>query len=126
MNDEMFVRRIAGHLSAAAREVDPVVGERLRNARERALQVQRKGGFFALFQQHALALRVRFALAPALRSSAMAVVLVAVFLGGDYWTTVSRVTALQEVDAALLMDDLPIEAYLDPDFRAWLSRDSHS
>jgi hypothetical protein len=126
MNDEMFVRRIAGHLSAAAREVDPVVGERLRNARERALQVQRKGGFFALFQQHALALRVRFALAPALRSSAMALALVAVFLGGDYWTTVSRVTALQEVDAALLMDDLPIEAYLDPDFRAWLSRDSHS
>lgn len=126
MNDEMFVRRIAGHLSAAARDVDPVVGERLRHARDRALQVQRKKGLFTIFLDHAFALRVRFALVPALRSSAMAVALVALFLGGDYWTTVSRVTALQEVDAALLMDDLPIEAYLDPDFRAWLSRESHS
>jgi hypothetical protein len=126
MNDEMFVRRIAGHLSAAARDVDPAIGERLRRGRERALRVQRKRGFFSIFADHAFALRLRFAVAPALKSSVMAVALVAVFLGGDYWTTTSRVTALQEVDAALLMDDLPIEAYLDPDFRAWLSRESHS
>lgn len=126
MNDDMFVRRIAGHLSVAARDLDPAVAGRLRGARERALQVQRRAGLSAAFRDHAFALRMRFALAPALRSFAMAAVLVVVFLGGDYWAGVSRVTALQEVDAALLMDDLPIEAYLDPDFRAWLSRASHS
>ncbi len=126
MNDEIFARRVAGHLSAAARQLDPSVCERLRAARALAVGVRRGPGLLATLFDHALRLRMRLGFMPALRSAGMAMVVLLVFMAGDYWATVSRVTVLQEVDAALLMDDLPIEAYLDQDFRAWLSRESQS
>ena len=41
-----------------------------------------------------------------------------------YWHSVQYVTALEDVDSALLSDDLPPDAFLDNDFFEWLKDDS--
>lgn len=61
-----------------------------------------------------------------LRPAVLVFAVLATVLAGDYWVTWSRVNSLQEVDTALLIDDLPIDAYLDADFKAWLQQDSQS
>jgi hypothetical protein len=40
-----------------------------------------------------------------------------------YWEDVQRATELADIDAAMLNDDLPLNAYLDHGFNAYLSRD---
>ena len=40
---------------------------------------------------------------------------------GNYLMSMERVSELEEVDSALLADDLPIDAYLDRGFDTWLS-----
>lgn len=53
----------------------------------------------------------------------------ALFAGasGSYlWHQFEQAAENEEVDSALLSDDLPPAAYLDHGFRAWLERSSHS
>jgi hypothetical protein len=126
MNESDLARRVVGSLSASAHDIDAAVAERLRRARERALAVQRPARWQSGWLQRVLSLRLRWVRAPAMRAAAAALLLLAVFVAGDYWSTLSRINERQAIDAALLMDDLPIDAYLDPDFKAWLSRESRS
>lgn len=126
MNESDLARRVVGSLSASAHDIDAAVAERLRCARERALAVQRPARWQSGWLQRVLTLRLRWVRAPAMRAAAAALLLLAVFVAGDYWSTLSRINERQAIDAALLMDDLPIDAYLDPDFKAWLSRESRS
>ncbi|NMG75253.1 DUF3619 family protein [Aromatoleum diolicum] len=123
MNEQAFARRVTAHLSAAARDVDDDISARLRQARERAIAAHRPAhGIAGRFSGSVL----RRLFPPVIRSAAMAVAILAVVLSGDYWMTWSRVSTLQDVDTALLIDDLPIDAYLDANFKAWLQQDSHS
>lgn len=39
-----------------------------------------------------------------------------------YWENLQRVSELADIDAAMLSDDLPLNAYLDHGFNAYLSR----
>jgi hypothetical protein len=41
-------------------------------------------------------------------------------LGYQYWETAQQARDIEETDAAILSSELPIEAYLDPGFEAWL------
>ena len=41
-----------------------------------------------------------------------------------YWHSVQYVSALEEIDSALLADDLPPEAFMDNDFLEWLKDDT--
>jgi hypothetical protein len=99
--------------------------ERLRAAREQALAHQRTA-------QPALAMafsdRVTAVLGggPGFVSQmAMAALFLIVGLVGiTYWNNTQRVTDIEEIDAALLTSDLPIDAYLDKGFDAWLKRSS--
>jgi hypothetical protein len=43
-------------------------------------------------------------------------------LGIGYWQATSPPSEVIEIDAALLTDELPINAYLDSGFEAWLKR----
>ena len=121
MNEQEFAGKLAGHLCAAAHGIDDDVAQRLRAARVRALAMQRpRRRLVRLPTRESL----RFTLPPALRSAVTVVAVLALFVAGDYWATWSRVANQQEVDTALLMDDLPIDAYLDVEFKEWLSRES--
>lgn len=124
MNEMAFAMKVAEHLSVATQQMDAQVAARLHAARERALQVQRPATWWEACSWQALKSRLGLALAPGLRSSLVALVLLVTFVGGEYWATLSRAEAVQQVDAALLIDDLPIEAYLDPEFRRWLAHKS--
>lgn len=55
------------------------------------------------------------------RPIAAALALIAFLVGGDYITSMQRAAELEEVDSALLADDLPINAYLDRGFDTWLN-----
>jgi hypothetical protein len=39
-----------------------------------------------------------------------------------YWENLQRSAELADIDAAMLSDDLPLNAYLDHGFNAYLSR----
>lgn len=119
-----FAQRVALRLSAGARELDARLAQRLRTAREAALAAHRPARGGRLLAR--LRLRAEGLFAPAWRPAALAVAVLALVLAGDHWSMLSRVDSLQDVDMALLIDDLPIDAYLDADFREWLQDDSRS
>ena len=50
--------------------------------------------------------------------------LVLSLIGVTYWQIVLQANDIADVDASLLTDDLPINAYLDSNFEAWLKRSS--
>jgi len=121
MNEQLFASKIC-HVLDRATQVKPSVAERLRAARERALEARRlerapalawAGNVLGSFDgSSGLWLRV---VLPAL--------LVVLSVVGIYtWQQNQRLAEIEEIDAELLTDDLPIDAYLDRGFEAWLKK----
>lgn len=123
MNDEYFGYKIRQHLNRGLHELRPETTARLAVARESALACQRQavsqsvlatvGGFV---QSQFDNLRVKQLLA------ALALLVGVVF--SAFWVADERVTELGEIDSALLADELPISAFTDKGFDAWLKRAS--
>ena len=122
--ESRFARNIAARLSERAENVAPEIGERLRFARDKALEagrvarsnaeVQSAGGGTAI---------LGFSSSPWWQRIATVLPLAAL-VGGlmliSDWQTRSQISVAAEVDAALLGDDLPINAYRDPGFVEYL------
>jgi len=123
MNEMQFGNKVRQVLNHGLVGVDDTTAERLRAARERALARQRpepppalawadnvlggsSGGSFAW--------RLLLALSVALALGA------AIYLYN--WQQTQRVEEIEEIDTALLTDDLPIDAYLDRGFQNWLKQ----
>ena len=125
MNEELvFSNKIRKLLNEGLTlKVDQV--EQLRAARERALSSQRTA-------QPALAMALSDRLTavlgggPGFVSQIAVTVLFLVFglAGIVYWNSAQQAANIEEIDAALLTSDLPIDAYLDKGFDAWLKRSS--
>ncbi len=121
-----FAMRLRSRLDTSAGDLPPDIRERLRVARERAMDHARP----AVVAQPQLAiagwgggLRGREDEGPRWwrLASALPVLVLVLGLGLiQYSDHVDRVDAAAEVDAALLSDDLPPEAYADPGFEAYL------
>ncbi len=122
-----FARGIVARLSERAENVAPDVAERLRFARERAIEAARRvraagdiqgvsvtgeGALIAGFSRSRWWLRIASALPLA--------ALVAGLLLIQDWQNRAQVSVAAEVDAALLGDDLPINAYRDAGFVEYL------
>jgi hypothetical protein len=119
MNEMQFGHRIRQLLNQGT-QVRPDVGKRLAAARMRALERQRRavaglawanvvgpmGGWSGF------ALRVLLPLALLVGSGA------ALYT----WQQNRLAAELEEIDAQLLTDDLPIDAYLDRGFQNWLKK----
>ena len=131
MNDEIrFANKISQALNEGARldgARGAVIAERLRAARERAVAAKRRerapafgwalvdsGGVLGGFG--GFSLRV---LLPTL-------LLIAGLVSIYSWQQEQRAADVEELDAQLLTDDLPIDAYLDRGFEAWLKKVSAS
>lgn len=119
--------RLAAGLSLHSEATHPDVGERLRVAREQALERARTGRQPAAAQASATLgggpvahlagfspWRERLALALPL------LVMVAGLIAIDRWTVRERVIAAADIDAQLLTDTLPPTAYSDPGFVEYL------
>ena len=121
MNELQFAHRIRQILNQGT-PIKPEISARLAQARERALERQRPepapvlawadnviGG---LGGWAGLALRVLLPVAMLAGSAA------ALYT----WQQNQRAAELEEIDAQLLTDDLPIDAYLDRGFQNWLKK----
>ena len=120
--EDHFGYRLVRRLGQGARDLQPHTRNRLDDARRRALPAHRR-------RRKTLGEVLLSRLTPALPDWRAALAMVVVLLmpvAGEHFHTATRVTLLQEVDTALLIDDLPIDAYLDTEFRAWLHHASQS
>lgn len=122
MNEQEFALWIKQELDQGSHQLSPAVQFRLQAARRRALDRQPTriralslAGVGRLFEDHA-----RAWLAPA----ATVIALSLMFVAGSQLTAAQQAGEMEEIDSALLSDDLPIDAYLDRGFVKWLKRDS--
>lgn len=125
MIEERYAHRIRQSLNYGLKDIPPAATRRLEAARHLALARQK---------QAAPQLALAGTRTPLLHLGShthhyfkQALAVVALLLGmwiSFYWHSVQYVTELEEVDSALLADDLPPDAFLDNDFFEWLKDDS--
>jgi hypothetical protein len=122
--ESRFARNIAARLSERAENVAPEIEERLRFAREKALAAGRQARAGASVQSAGDGTAILgFSRSPWWQRIASFLPLAAL-IGGllliEDWQARSQISVAAEVDAALLGDDLPINAYSDPGFIEFL------
>lgn len=124
MNEREFGYQIKQHLDRAL-DLKPAELKRLKLAREQALLRQRTSEpAFALAWVDAVVGRVSGN--PVQASIALAgAALIVALIGIQHWQRQPSVEEIEEIDAALLTSDLPINAYLDNSFDTWLKRSQH-
>jgi hypothetical protein len=127
MNEIQFANRLRRRLNEGLK-LEPRIAEQLRAAREQALASQR-----AELSEPAFALTAPGGLIgprsgglwlTSLRALAAAGLLAVGLFSVYSWQQSHQIAELEEVDAQLLADDLPIDAYLDQGFNAWLKQTS--
>jgi len=118
MNETNFARRIVARLDRELAALPPGIAEKLARARRRALDRRASAPVRGRLGAWSIDQRLVFRLAlPAI----FAVVTVGMLI---YLQNVSTPDPL-DIEIALLADELPIHAYTDPGFDAWLSRTSY-
>jgi hypothetical protein len=124
MNESKFGNQIKQRLDQAL-DLEPATLKRLKGAREQALARQRMTEpAFALVLVDAVVGRVSGN--PGTAGIALAgAALILALVGIQYWQQTPTVEEIEEIDAALLTSDLPINAYLDKSFDTWLKRSQH-
>lgn len=124
MNEREFGNQIKQRLDQAL-DLEPTTINRLKAAREQALARQRTAEpAFAL--AWADAVWGRLSGNPASAGIALAAgALVFTLVGIQYWQRMPTVEEIEEIDAAILTGDLPMNAYLDKSFDTWLKRSPH-
>jgi hypothetical protein len=117
--EKQFGHRIRHILNQGTHEVRPQVAQRLAAARHRALE--RHSAEPALVWADNVTGSIGWA-GLAVRILVPLAMLVA-GAGAIYtWQQNQRAAEIEEVDALLLTDDLPIDAYLDRGFQNWLKK----
>lgn len=129
-NEPQFGNRVRRVLTEGAR-VDARIAERLRAARERALERRRLAPASvqetAAAQVSAAGVIGRFG---GVGGFSLRLVLPTLILSAGLfsiwsWQEDQRANDVEEIDAMLLTDDLPIDAYLDKGFETWLRKVSN-
>ncbi len=124
MNEIKFGYQIKQQLDRAL-DLEAATLRRLKAAREQALARQRVAEpAFALAWADVIVGRLSGH--PASASIALGgAALILALVGLQYWQRTPTVEEIEEIDAALLTSDLPINAYLDKSFDTWLKRSQH-
>jgi hypothetical protein len=125
MNEETrFGYRARQILNQGLDGLDVKVTGRLHQARQLALNCQRvpvKG-----LRLSGIGHSVEFAFFSHARSLLAVMALTIGATGTYYWNAYEQAQEYEEIDSALLSDELPPSAYLDRGFHAWLERASDS
>ena len=124
MNEMQFGNRVRQVLNRGLAGVEGTTAERLRAARERALARQRPEPSPALAWADNVLGRVGGWVGVARRILLPLAMLVVAVAAMQYWQQAQRMDEIEEIDAQLLTDDLPIDAYLDRGFQNWLKQRS--
>jgi hypothetical protein len=122
--DDELARRIVNHLDAGLDQLDPATRERLLVARERALgrYRARPAPVLGLAWAGQAIARVSGHRLYSARNLIAITALVLGLAGVAIWNTFGPSNELADIDAGLLTDELPINAYLDKGFDSWLKR----
>lgn len=112
-----FGYKIRQALNQAAENVDQTTTARLFEARQIALGRHRSAAGFALAGSGRVGAQALLAYG---RTLVAAFALVLGVVSSYYWNHFEQAAENEEVDSALLSDDLPPAAYLDKGFQAWL------
>jgi len=119
MNELHFAFKVRQHLNRELHELAPSTHARLHAARVRALARQKVAAHQSLLatagsfvQEHSEGLRLRQIL--------VALAVVVGVASYAYWQADRSIAELEVIDSALLADDLPIAAFTDRGFDAWL------
>jgi hypothetical protein len=125
-NEQELARKIVLRLNQGLDTIKQGTAYQLQSARQSALDRYREAPqpVFGLAWADELAFRVshsRYLNARNLLGTGLVVLsLIAV----TYWQIALQANDIAEIDAGLLTDELPINAYLDSNFEAWLKRSS--
>ena len=127
--DHDLAKKIVGYLNEGARNLDPATGARLLAARRAALSHYQSetvpAWSWAWAAQAADRVVAGDRRSTVWQTLITVAALVAALIGGAYWQNYNvQANELAEVDAGLLTDELPINAYLDKGFDSWLKRSS--
>ena len=125
MNEERQAHRLRQILNHGLKDISPAASRRLEAARHLALSRQKHPATELALAGTRHGLLSHFGAPVAYTRQILAVF--ALLLGmwlSFYWHSVQYVNELEEVDSALLADDLPPEAFMDDDFFEWLKNDS--
>ncbi|MDD5177235.1 MAG: DUF3619 family protein [Sterolibacterium sp.] len=123
-DEQQLGHRIGQVLNRAANHLDLGTQVKLQAARRYALTHQKTAvvglsmagvGYFA-----------SEVLLPKARTVIALVMLAIGVVGTYYWNNFQQAAENEEIDSALLSDELPINAYLDHGFSAWLEHSSPS
>ena len=121
MNEAQFAHRVRQTLNEGL-QLDAGTASRLRAAREQALSAYRPEPLGQVALGGAATARLGGLRGLSLRVLLPAAILCAAFVLMLGWQQQQRAAELEELDAQLLSGDLPIDAYLDQGFAAWLKR----
>jgi hypothetical protein len=121
MNEERFAEQVRQLLNQGT-DVDAATAERLRAARELALSRQRPEPAPAVRWADNVLGTLGGWSGVSLRLLLPAAILVAAVATLYSWQQTQSVAEGEEIDAELLSDELPIDAYLDRGFQDWLKK----
>jgi uncharacterized iron-regulated membrane protein len=121
MNEMQFANKLRQLLNQGLR-LDGEIEQRLKAARERALARQRPEPALVVAWADNVLGRLGGWSGLSLRLLVPLAMLVVAFAALYTWQQNQRADELAEIDAQLLTDDLPIDAYLDHGFQNWLKK----
>jgi hypothetical protein len=128
MNEQELAGKIVRHLDQGLDHIKQGALYQLHSARQAALDRYREAPQPALVPAWAgdIAFRVSHSRYFNARNVLVLGLLLLSLIGVTYWQLVVQASGndIAEIDASLLTGDLPINAYLDRDFEAWLKRSS--
>lgn len=124
MNEERYGNRIRQALNHGIKDISPAAARRLEAARHQALARQKQTAPELVVAGNS---RGSFHFGLGMPYAKQILAIMALLLGmwiSFYLDSVQYISQLEEVDSALLSDDLPPEAFMDNDLFEWLQDDS--
>ena len=124
MNEERYGNRIRQALNHGIKDISPASARRLEAARHLALAHQKQTAPELVLAGNS---RGSFHFGLGMPYAKQILAIMALLLGmwiSFYLDSVQYISQLEEVDSALLSDDLPPEAFMDNDLFEWLQDDS--
>lgn len=124
MNEERYAYRIRQTLNHGLKDIPPAATRRLEAARHQALARQKQPAPQMVLAGVDAPSFSPGRYAPYFKQFLAALALLLGMWISFYWHSEQYINELEQVDSALLTDELPPDAFLDNDFFEWLKDDS--
>ncbi|MDP2881988.1 MAG: DUF3619 family protein [Azonexus sp.] len=124
MNEERYAYRVRQALNLGLNNIPPAASRRLEAARHLALARQKQAEPQMIMTGAGMSSFRTDAYVPYLKQALAVLALLLGMWMSFYWHSIQYITEQEDVDSALLTDDLPPDAFLDNDFFEWLKDDS--